>query len=449
VTLENRVVQYALSGGDHLAYMTAGDGPVDLVWCSPGISNVESWDMPLLKEHGERLAAFSRLISFDSRGAGLSDPVPVDALPTLEERADELRAVLDAAGSERAAIVGQGHGGAACLLFAGTHPERVSSLILYDTYARWMRDDDYAAGMPAAATEQYREFVRNVWGTGGSIEGFIPSLANDQEARQRWAKLERMGASMAAIDALMAMWTQTDVRDILPSIRVPTLVMQRTDDVQFRLGHGRYLAEQIPGAKYVELPGGDHFWAKDGHDPVVGEIEEFVTGRRSALSADRVLATVMFTDIVGSTAKASEMGDNEWRRVLDRHDELVKRELDRYRGRAVTQTGDGVMATFDGPGRAISCACAIRDGVRALGLEVRAGLHTGEIERRGDNISGIGVHIAARVAASAECGEVLVSSTVKDLVVGSGITFEDRGRHALKGVADEWQLLGVAALHGS
>ena len=445
MTLEDRVVQYATSGDAHLAYMTVGDGPVDLVWSSPGISNVEFWDVPGVSEVGERLAAFSRFITYDQRGAGLSDPVPLHALPTLEERVDDIRAVLDAAGSERAAIVGQGHGGPACILFAGTYPDRVSSLVLYDTYARWIRDHDYPVGMPIAATKRYREFVRSVWGKGGSIDGFIPSLAQDEEVRRRWARVERMGASMAAIDALMAMWTETDVRDILPSIRVPTLVIHRTDDVQFRVGHGRYLAENIPGAKYLEFPGSDHFWVGEDLDLIPGEIEEFVTGRRSEVSGDRVLATVMFTDIVNSTARASELGDRSWRLLLDRHDDIVGRQLERHRGSAVTHTGDGVMATFDGPGRAITCACAIRDAVRGLGLEVRAGLHTGEIERRGDNVSGVGVHIAARVASLAGPGEVLVSSTVKDLVVGSGIAFEDRGTHALKGVSDEWRLHIVMA----
>jgi class 3 adenylate cyclase len=445
LTPDDRVIHYAPSGDAHLAYMVVGEGPVDLVWSSPGISNVEMWDMPFLVELVERLSSFSRFITFDPRGAGLSDPVPLHALPTLEERMDDFRAVLDAAGSERAAIVGQGHGGPTCILFAGTYPDRVSSLVLYDTYARWMRDDDYPAGMPADVTARFRKSVRELWGTGGSIEGFNPSATYDEEVRRRWATMERMGASMAAIDALMAMWTETDVRDILSSIRVPTLVIQRTDDVQFRAGHGRYLAENIPGAKYVEFPGSDHFWVGEDLDLIPGEIEEFVTGRRSEVAADRVLATVMFTDIVDSTAKASEIGDHSWRRLLDRHDDIVGRQLDRHRGNAVQHTGDGVMATFDGPGRAITCACAIRDAVRSLGLEVRAGLHTGEIERRGDNVSGVGVHIAARVASLAGAGEVLVSSTVKDLVVGSGIAFEDRGIHALKGVSDEWRLLSVIA----
>jgi class 3 adenylate cyclase len=254
---------------------------------------------------------------------------------------------------------------------------------------------------------------------------------------------ERTGASPAQIEGLMAMWTETDVRDILPSIRVPTLVIHRVDDFQFRVGHGRFLAEHIPGAKYIEYPGSDHFWVGDDLEELAGEVEEFVTGKRSAVAGDRVLSTVMFTDIVGSTAKASEIGDNAWRELLDRHDEAVRRQIDRYRGSAFKQTGDGVAATFDGPARAITCACGIRDAVRGLGLDVRAGLHTGEIERRGDDVSGVGVHIAARVAALAGPGQVLVSSTVKDLVVGSGIQFEDRGMHALKGVPDEWRLLSV------
>ncbi len=443
--MKERTIQYAVNGDVHLAYMVVGEGPVDLVWCTPGISNVEFWDLPFLKELPERLSTFSRFITFDQRGTGLSDPLPLQALPTLEERVDDIRAVLDAAGSSRAAIIGQGHGGPTAMLFAGTYPERVSSLVLYGTYARWLRDDDYPAGMPIETTERFRARVCEVWGTGRSIEVFVPSLAGDAEARRQWARAERMGASMAAIDASMAIWTGTDVRDILPSIRVPTLVMQRAGDLQFRAGHSRYLADNIPGARLVELPGSDHFWIGDDAESIPAEIEEFVTGRRSEIPADRVLATVMFTDIVGSTAKASEVGDHTWKQLLDRHDEAVRRQLERYRGSAVKYTGDGVVATFDGPGRAITCACAIRDAVRGLGLEVRAGLHTGEIERRGDDVSGLGVHIAARVATLAEAGEVLVSSTVKDLVVGSGISFEDRGTHVLKGVPDEWRLLSVIA----
>ncbi|HEX9697182.1 MAG TPA: adenylate/guanylate cyclase domain-containing protein [Actinomycetota bacterium] len=443
MSLEDREVRYATSGDTHLAYMVVGEGPVDLIWSSPGISNVEFWDMPFLKDLGESLASFSRLIAFDQRGAGLSDPMPLQALPTLDERMDDLRAVLDAAGSERAVIVGQGHGGPSCMLFAATYPDRVSSLVLYGTYARWLRDADYPAGMPVGAAARFRDLTSETWGTGVSIQLFLPSLADDAEVRRHWARAERMGASKSAIDALMAMWMETDVREVLSSIRVPTLVMHRLGDLQFRVGHGRYLAEHIPDATYVELPGSDHVWVGEDLDLISRTIEEFVLGRPRAVAPDRVLATVLFTDIVDSTATAATIGDRAWRLTLNRHDNAVRRQLERYRGIAVKQTGDGVVATFDGPARAVTCALAIRDALRGLGLEVRAGLHTGEIERRGDDISGLGVHIAARVAQIATPGEVLVSSTVKDLVVGSGIAFSDRGVHRLKGVPDEWRLLRV------
>jgi class 3 adenylate cyclase len=434
--------KYARSGDLHIAYMTLGAGEVDVILTPPGIVTLEpgfiSWEMY------ERLARFARTVVYSPRGGGMSDPVPLDQVPTMEDRIDDLRAVADDAGIERAVIMGQGHGGPAAMLFAATYPDRVSSLLLFNTYARWQRADDYPAGMPAESTRRFNEGASRIWGTGGSIAGFRPQFAGDPEARRQWAVLERHGGSPAQLDRMMAMWTESDVRDILPTIRVPTLIFHRTGDTQFRVGHGRYLAEHIPGAKFLEFPGDDHFFVGDDLDLIVGEIEEFATGRRSTVVADRVLATVMFTDIVDSTSAASAMGDHAWRQLLDRHDEMVGRQVERYRGEVVKQTGDGVAATFDGPGRAITCACAIRDGVRPLGLEVRAGLHTGEIERRGGDVSGVGVHIAARVAALASPGEVLVSSTVKDLVVGSGIAFEDRGSHALKGVPDKWRLLAVS-----
>jgi class 3 adenylate cyclase len=421
-----------------------GAGQVDLILTPPGIATLEPDFQPLWEMYG-RLAQIARTVVYSPRGGGWSDPVPLDEIPTMDDRIDDLRAVADDAGMERAVIVGQGHGGPAAMLFAASHPERVSSLLLISTYARWQRADDYPAGMPAESTRRYNEVVSGIWGTGGTIAGFRPQLADDPEARRNWAGLERRGGSPAQLERMMAMWTETDVRDILPSIRVPTLVVHRTGDMQFRVSHGRYLAEHIPGAKFVEFPGNDHFFVGEDLEVLVGEIEEFVIGRRSAVAADRVLSTVMFTDIVDSTSAASAMGDRAWRGILDRHDEMVGRQLERYRGVAFKHTGDGVAATFDGPARAITGACAIRDALRGLGLEVRAGLHTGEIERRGADVSGLGVHIAARVAALAGPGEVLVSSTVKDLVVGSGITFEDRGSHALKGVPDEWRLLSVNA----
>jgi class 3 adenylate cyclase/pimeloyl-ACP methyl ester carboxylesterase len=396
-----------------------------------------------MRDVGERLSSFSRFITFDQRGAGLSDPLPFQALPTLDERMDDVRVVLDAVGSERAVLVGQGHGGPQCMVFAATYPDRVSSLVLYDTYARWLRDEDYPAGMPADVTSAWRDLTRTRWGKGFSIEAFLPSLADDAEMRGSIARLERMGASMSQIEALLMMWTQTDVRDVLSSIKVPTLVMHREHDPQFRVGHGRYLADHIPDATYVELPGKDHFWVGEDLDLIPNTIEEFVTGRPRMMNSDRVLATVLFTDIVDSTGAAAAMGDRAWRATLDRHDATVRRQLERYRGTAVKNTGDGVVATFDGPARAVTCACAIRDAVRGLGIEIRAGMHTGEIERRGDDISGLGVHIAARVAHLASPSEVLVSSTVKDLVVGSGIAFEDHGVHTLKGVPDRWRVLRV------
>ncbi|HEV3233130.1 MAG TPA: adenylate/guanylate cyclase domain-containing protein, partial [Candidatus Dormibacteraeota bacterium] len=422
-------VKYAQSGDIHIAYATIGDGPVDMVLVPAGINALNFEAQPLVWGMFAHMASFSRVILYAPRGGGLSDPVPLDALPTMEVRTDDIRAVLDAIGSERAVIIGQGHGGPTSLFFAGTYPDRVASLVLISTYARWQRATDYPVGMPEAATAGFQQLVAGIWGSGGTISGFFPRLAEDPDARRKWAMAERTGASPAQIEGLMAMWTETDVRDILPSIRVPTLVIHRVDDFQFRVGHGRFLAEHITGAKYIEYPGSDHFWVGDDLEELAGEVEEFVTGKRSAVAGDRVLSTVMFTDIVGSTAKASEIGDNAWRELLDRHDEAVRRQIDRYRGSAFKQTGDGVAATFDGPARAITCACGIRDAVRGLGLDVRAGLHTGEIERRGDDVSGVGVHIAARVAALAGPGQVLVSSTVKDLVVGSGIQFEDRGMH--------------------
>ncbi|HEV3233769.1 MAG TPA: adenylate/guanylate cyclase domain-containing protein [Candidatus Dormibacteraeota bacterium] len=442
---DDRVIRYAASGDVQLAYMVQGNAPIDLIWASPGASNLESsdWASPW-RDLADRFSAFSRFITFDARGAGLSDPLPPQTLPTLEERVDDVRAVLDAAESKHAVVFGQGNGGPTAILFAATYPDRVSSLVLCGTYARWLRDDDYPAGMPVDASARFREVSLEVWGTGGTAQWFMPSLVSDDDLRRSWARQERLNASPTQMAAQMSMWLATDVRAALPSISVPTLVVHRVGDSIFRVGHGRYLAEHVRGAKYLEYPGIDHFFVGSDLEVFAGDVEEFVTGKRSAVAADRVLATVMFTDIVDSTAKASEIGDSAWRRLLDRHDDAVRRQIERYRGSAFKHTGDGVAATFDGPARAITCACAIRDAVRGIGLDVRAGLHTGEIERRGGDVSGVGVHIAARVAQMAGPGEVLVSSTVKDLVVGSGIAFEDRGAHILKGVPDEWRLLSVA-----
>ena len=435
-------IHYAASGDIHVAYTVVGDGPSDLLWVGGMPGNLDSHLPDLVTRSYDHLARFSRLILFDQRGAGLSDPVPPGATPTIEERVDDVRAVLDAAGSARATILGTHSGGQTALVFAATHPERVVGLILYGAFARFFRAPDYPAGLPEEASQQFLKFA--TWGSGASLATYIPSRAGDPELLRDWGRLERMAASPATIRSVARMYTGTDVRDVLPTIQVPTLVLHRQADPAFRVGHGRYLAEHIAGCRYVELAGSDLYPVTDeDRDLVWGEVEEFVTGNRTGTVSDRTLATVMFTDIVNSTATATALGDRGWRQLLDRHDEAVGRQVSRHRGELIKHTGDGFVAIFDGPARAVVCACAIRDAVRALGIEVRAGLHTGEIERRAQDVSGVGVHIASRVLDLAQAGEILVSSTVKDLVTGSGILFADRGNHRLKGVDDEWRILQV------
>ncbi|HEV3233131.1 MAG TPA: adenylate/guanylate cyclase domain-containing protein [Candidatus Dormibacteraeota bacterium] len=434
-------LRYAKSGDYRIAYGIWGDGPVDLLIAPGGFGMFEAGGHVSLVY--PRLASFARVITYTIRGSGFSDPAPLEATTTMEERVDDALAVLDDAGVAKAVFLGNGYSGPDGIFLASTFPDRVSSLILYDTYARWTRADDYPAGMPAESAAKFRKLVVDLWGSGGTIAGMQPSLAGDPLMQRDWAMQERISGSAQQVDRLVRMYFDTDVRDVLPTVRVPTLVLHRTGDLQFRIGHGRYLAERIPGATFTELAGSDYLPVGDDLEAFAVVVEEFVTGRPSFAADDRVLATVLFTDIVDSTSAAATLGDRAWRQLLDRHDDTVNRQIERHRGTAVKQTGDGVAATFDGPARAIRCACAIRDAVRPLGLEIRAGLHTGEIEIRGQDVSGLGVHIAARVADLAGAGEVLVSSTVKDLVVGSGISFEDRGMHALKGVPDEWRLLSV------
>ena len=435
-------IHYAESGDIHVAYTVVGDGPSDLLWVGGMPGNLDSHLPDVVTRSYERLASFSRLIMFDQRGAGLSDPVPPGATATIEERVDDVCAVLDAAGSERATLLGVNSGGQTAMVFAATRPERLSGLILYGAFARFFRAPDYPAGLPEEASQHFLKF--GTWGSGASLGTYVASRADDPELLLEWGRLERTAASPATIRSVARMFTGTDVRDILPTIQVPTLVLHRKADPAFRIGHARYLAEHIPGCKYVELEGCDHYpVTDDDRDLVWGEVEEFVTGNRTRTVSDRTLSTVMFTDIVNSTATATALGDRGWRQLLDRHDEAVGRQVARHRGEMIKHTGDGCMATFDGPARAVVCACAIRDSVRPLGIEVRAGLHTGEIERRGQDVSGVGVHIASRVLDLARAGEILVSSTVKDLVTGSGITFEDRGSHRLKGIVDEWRILRV------
>ncbi len=436
--------RYAKSGDVYIAYQVVGDAPLDLLLVTGGVTHLEYlWEFPDFARFARRLASFSRLIRFDKRGTGLSDRISGAA--TLEERMDDVRAVLDAVGSERAALVGVSEGGPMCALFAATYPTRTSALVLYGTLAKFTADEGYPWGWSPEMLDQIVEGAVASWGQVDSpmLSFLAPSLAGDTRLREVWARLERQAASPGAVAALMRMNAEIDIRHVLPSIRVPTLVLHRAGDTAVAVGQGRYLAEHIPAAKYVELAGADHLPIAGDPDAIVDNIEEFLTGARQVEGPDRVLATVLFTDIVGSTERASELGDRRWVALLDEHHALVRHELTRFRGREVKTTGDGFLATFDGPARAVRCARSIVEEIRRFGLEVRAGLHTGECEMVGDDVRGIAVHTAARIAAAAASGEVLVSSTVKDIVAGAGITFVERGTRALKGVPGRWRLFVV------
>jgi class 3 adenylate cyclase len=437
--------RYARRGDIHVAYQVLGEGEIDLVLVTEWFGQLEArWDIPSVDRFHRRLSSFSRVISFDKYGIGLSDPAPPGSLPTLEEWMDDVRAVMDAARWERAAILGAGDGGTMAAMFAASYPDRASSLILVNSAARLSWAPDYPIGLPAERQEMLIQLVEQTWGTAELLTAINPSLAHLPRAQpEGLARALRRAASPATAAAVIRMLFQLDIRPILPSIRVPTLVMQRRDNEILTIDQGRYLAEHIEGARFVELPGADYVVGIGDVDSVVDEVEEFLTGTPAAIDTDRVLATVLFTDIVGSTERSAELGDQRWRDVLDAHDQLAERQLARYRGTLVKATGDGLVATFDGPARAIWCALALRDGLRRLGVEIRGGVHCGEIERRGPDVSGLAVHIAARVQAEARPGEVLVTRTVKDLVAGAQIAFLDRGPHALKGVPDEWQLFAV------
>ncbi len=435
--------RYAKSGDVNIAYQVVGEGPLDLVYVPGWISNVElMWEEPAHARLLRRLASFSRLILFDKRGTGLSDSVPLDRLPTLEERMDDVRAVMDAAESERAAIFGSSEGGPMSVLFAATYPERTHALVALAIYAKRIWSPDYPWAPTGEARAAEIESIEQTWGGEMDIRNLAPS-ADEAFTRRALAYLRRSASPGAAV-ALLRMNTQIDVRDVLRAITVPTLVLQRVGDRDVNVEEGRWIAAQIPRARYVELPGDEHLvWAGDV-DAVADEVQQFLTGARPAPEPDRVLATVLFTDVVGSTAQAVNLGDRRWSELLAAHDSAIRRELERFRGEEIDTAGDGFLAAFDGPARAIRCADAIVAGSRALGLELRAGLHTGECERVDRKLRGIAVHTGARVAAVAGPGEVLVSQTVKDLVAGSGIAFEDRGTHELKGIPGEWRLYAVA-----
>ncbi|HEX5038902.1 MAG TPA: adenylate/guanylate cyclase domain-containing protein [Candidatus Limnocylindria bacterium] len=438
--------RYARRGAIHVAYQITGSGSLDLVLISLWFSHLEArWDVPGFDHLLNRLGSFTRLISFDKYGVGLSDPAPAGSLPPLEEWMDDVRAVMDAAGSKRAALLGAGDGGMMAATFAATYPERVSALVLANSTARMSTAPDYAIGISPERVEMLERITEQTWGRADIVTLTNPSLANDDVGRDAFARLLRMAASPATALAVVRLLLQIDVRHVLSAIQAPTLVIHRTDNVLLSVENGRFLADHIPTARFVEIPGADYGLGVGDVDAMVDEVEEFLTGVRGHIDTDRMLATVLFTDIVSSTERAAAVGDSRWAQMLDAHHDVARRQISRYQGRLVKSTGDGLLATFDGPARAIQAATAIRDAAHRLGLEIRAGLHTGEIERHGDDVIGLGVHIAARVLAMAEPGEVLVSRTVRDLVAGSGIGFTDRGTHRLKGVPDEWQLFGTDA----
>jgi class 3 adenylate cyclase/alpha-beta hydrolase superfamily lysophospholipase len=433
-------VRYAASGDLSIAYQVVGDGPVDLFWVPGFVSHVEIlWELPLWRRLLDRLSSFARVVIFDKREQGLSDRT--GAPPTLEDIAGDLGAVMDAAGSERATIVGLSEGGPAALLFAASHPQRVSGLALVGSYARLSRAPDNPAGVPA---EQLRGFVERVvaeWGGPTALSlWFGAEAAADPALAEWWARLLRAGTSPGGARALLRLYEELDARPALSSISAPTLVVHGRDDALVPAALGRAVADAIPGARYLELPGPHLPFAIDDGRAFAAAVEELVTGRLAEPDPERVLATVLVTDIVGSTGQATALGDRAWRELLQRHDDASRREFERFRGREVKQTGDGFLATFDGPARAVRCAAAIRDALAPLGLLLRTGVHTGECELRGADVSGIAVHIAARVGAAAGPGEVLVSSTVHDLVIGSGLEFEARGERELAGVPGSWRL---------
>jgi class 3 adenylate cyclase/pimeloyl-ACP methyl ester carboxylesterase len=439
-------VHYADSPEGKIAYQVVGGGPIDLVWASDTRwTNLDVvWEQPQFERYLRRLASFSRLIMYNPRGTGLSDPVSMGQPPTVEEWSSDFRWVLDAVRSERAAALATDGGGWLALMSAASFPERIQSVALVDCYATLRRQDDYPWGMPPAAVERLLGNMVNVWGTGQSLRLLAPELADDERFREWYARLERGSASPSSVEWFRETNTVSDFRGVLPSINAPTLVVSHTAHAWVRPGHGRYLADHLPDARYVERPGFAGLpWIHDV-DGTLDEVERFFTGTTGAPDLDdRVLATVLFADIVGSTSRAAEIGDQKWRALLDEHDQLSRKEIERYRGRFVKSTGDGFLATFDGPARAIRCAVALSQSVRTLGIEVRTGLHTGEIELRDQDVGGIAIHIAERVMGEADAGEVFVSGAIPPLVAGSGIDFDDLGQRALKGVPGEWKLYSV------
>jgi class 3 adenylate cyclase/pimeloyl-ACP methyl ester carboxylesterase len=433
--------RYARNGGLRVAYRASPEGPRDIVFIPSWFTNCEVVpELPSIQGWAEAMTSLGRLIFFDQPGTGASDPVTAGALPTLEQWADSITAVLDDLGSREAVLLAGVGALATGALFAATHPSRTTALVALEVYA-----DPMAQRTDGLAPEEVLAAMVGAWGTGEMHHVLNPDMPWNEEIRATMARLERLSASPATAALMMPLVSEMDVRALLPTVRVPTLVVHHTDDPVIPPEWGKYVADHIPGGKYVELPGRNIFHFLEPWRSSFQEIAEFLTGHRAEVADDRVLATVLFTDIVDSTRRAAEIGDRDWHALLDAHDAIVRAQLNRFRGREVNTSGDGFLAMFDGPQRAIRCAMAIRDAVLALGIEVRAGLHTGECEVRGDDIGGIGVHIGARVSALAGPNDVLVSSTLRDLVIGSGLEFEDRGAHELKGVPGEWHLFAVAS----
>jgi class 3 adenylate cyclase len=436
--------KYAWLGRDRIAYQVLGEGPPDLVVSFGSFGHIDlAWEDPGIALFLRTLASFSRLILFDRRGTGASDPVLLDALPPWEGYAEELDAVLDQVGSERVAIMAHVDAGAMAMLFAATRPERTSALVLVNCSAKWVAADDYSIGIPLEVAQAIVAQIDQLWGTEALVGMWAASRAGDERFRRWSTKYQRAMASPRTIQAFNRVNLEVDARPILPLIHAPTLVLARRDFPVLSIEHSRYLAEHIPQAKLVELPGADALLVWETPELALDLLEQFLAGVRRVAEPTRILQTVLFTDIVGSTQRAGQLGDRRWRQVLGVHDELGRRVVEEFHGQLIKTTGDGILATFDGPGRAVGCAAALRDELRGIGLQIRAGLHTGEVELRDDDIGGIGVHIAARVVAAAQSGEILTSRTVRDLVVGSDIAAEDRGMHALKGIDGTWQLFAI------
>jgi class 3 adenylate cyclase len=430
--------------GLHIAYQVVGDGPLDLALLPTSWSNVELyWDDPFAARFFRRLGSLGRLIIFDKRGTGLSDPVPLRAAPTVEDWVDDLMVVLDAVGSHETHLLGVDSGGPPALVAAASYPARISSLVLFNTFARLSRTADYPWGFPEHLQTRTLELFRRDFANGVFPDTTMPSRLDEPAFREWWARFGRHSVGPGTVIQMQQATFALDVREVLPAVQQPVLVLHRAENDYVRPAHGQYLAEHLPDARYVELPGADHLFTSADIDLAADQIEEFLTGARHTPNVDRVLATVVLTDIVNSTQQAAALGDRKWKELLDLHDDVVRRALSRFRGRQVKTTGDGVLAVFDGPARAIGASVMIRDALREAGLEIRCGVHTAEIELRGEDVGGIGVHIAARISGLADSGEVLVSRTVVDLVAGSGIEFEDRGAHELKGVPGSWPLFSV------